>query len=178
MKRTIPALVRGAVNDVPDKVWLHSDDGVLTFADAYARVERAASGLRERGVGLGDRVIITPRNTPDYLLSWFALMEVGAIQVPLNPKSSAGEVAGFVQQVAPALIVTDADLAPTVGAAVAEAGSVAPVADIADALRRRARRPRARGRRRARRRRDDPDVGHHRAFEARDADAPRVRDGG
>ena len=53
-----------------------------------ARVERAASALRERGVGVGDRVLVTPRNTADYLLSWFALMEVGAIQVPVNPKSS------------------------------------------------------------------------------------------
>ena len=114
MKRTIPALVRGAVDDVPDKPWLHSDDGVLTFGDAYARVERAASALRERGVGAGDRVLITPRNTPDYLLGWFALMEVGAIQVPINPKSSAGEVGGFVQQVKPALIITDTGLRPTV----------------------------------------------------------------
>ena len=130
MKRTIPALVRGAVNDVPDKAWLHSDDGVLTFAEAYARVERAASALRERGVGVGDRVLVTPRNTPDYLLSWFALMEVGAIQVPINPKSSVAEIAGFVQQVEPALVVTDADLAPTVEQAVRETGSRAPSADI------------------------------------------------
>ena len=131
MKRTIPALVRGAVDEAPDKPWLHSDDGVLTFGDAYARVERAASALRERGVGVGDRVLITPRNTADYLLSWFALMEVGAIQVPINPKSSAGEVGGFVQQVAPALIVTDTGLAPTVDEAMRAVGSTAPVADIA-----------------------------------------------
>jgi crotonobetaine/carnitine-CoA ligase len=132
VKRTIPAFVRDAVNDAPDKAWLHSDAGVLTYAEAYARVERAASGLRARGVGVGDRVLITPRNTPDYLLSWFALMEVGAIQVPLNPKSSAGEIAGFVQQVGPALIVSDTDLMPTVDVAVREARSDAPAADLAD----------------------------------------------
>ena len=39
-------------------------------------------------------------------------MEVGAIQVPINPKGSAEEFAGFVAQVAPALIVTDDALAP------------------------------------------------------------------
>ena len=71
-----------------DKTWLLTPDGELTYAQMFARVERAASALRERGVGVGDRVLVTPRNTADYLLSWFALMEVGAIQVPVNPKSS------------------------------------------------------------------------------------------
>ena len=132
MKRTIPEFVRAAVNDAAAKVWLHSHAGELTYADMLARVERAASALRDLGIGPGDRVLTTPRNTPDYLLSWFALMDVGAIQVPLNPKSSAGEIAGFVRQVDPALIVTDAELAPTVDAAGREAGASVPRADVAE----------------------------------------------
>src|SRR6185295_17793735 len=99
------------------KPWLFSPDGQLTYAEMLARVERAASGLRALGVVRDDRVLVTPRNTPDYLLSWFALMEVGAIQVPINPKSSEAEIAGFVQQVEPALVVTDPELAPLVGSA-------------------------------------------------------------
>src|SRR5881398_2683680 len=94
------------------------------------RVECAASGLRALGVGAGDRVLVTPRNTPDYLLSWFALMEVGAIQVPLNPKSATGEIAGFLQQVSPELVVTDAELAATVDDAMRAAASTAPVVDV------------------------------------------------
>jgi len=123
--RTIPGLVRAAVDAAGDKVWLRSTHGELTYAHMQARVERAASGLRARGVQRGDRVLVTPRNTPDYLLSWFALMEAGAIQVPINPKSSEAEVAGFVQQVAPALVVTDPALAPLVGAGV-------PLVDVAE----------------------------------------------
>ena len=115
--RTIPELIRAAVDDAGDKVWLLTHDGELTYAQMLARVERAASALRATGVQRGDRVLTTPRNTADYLLSWFALMEVGAIQVPVNPKSSEAEVAGFVQQVDPALVVTDPDLAPLVPAA-------------------------------------------------------------
>jgi len=119
--RSIPALVRAAVDDAGDKTWLLTPDGELTYAQMLARVECAASALRERGVGVGDRVLVTPRNTADYLLSWFALMEVGAIQVPVNPKSSVAELAGFVSQVSPALIVTDIDLAAAVDAAVVDA---------------------------------------------------------
>jgi crotonobetaine/carnitine-CoA ligase len=108
--RTIPSFVRAAVDAVPGKAWLHSDDGVLTYADAQERVERAASGLRSAGVGRGDRVLVIARNTPDHLLVWFALMEVGAIQVPVNPASSDDELAGFVEQVEPLLVVDDATL--------------------------------------------------------------------
>jgi len=111
MFRTIPTLVRSAVDAAGEKTWLVTDDVEYTYEQAQSRVERAASGLRSAGIGVGDRVLVTARNTPDYLLSWFALMEVGAIQVPVNPVSSAEELAGFVAQVAPALIVTDKALA-------------------------------------------------------------------
>ena len=56
-------------------------------------------------------MLVIARNTADYLLLWFALMEVGAIQVPVNPASSDAERAGFVAQVQPALVVDDAQLA-------------------------------------------------------------------
>ncbi len=110
MPRTIPNLVRAAVEAVPGKTWLVTDGEELTYAAMQERVERAASGLRGAGVGPGDRVLVTPRNTADFLLSWFALMEVGAIQVPLNPKSTPEELAGFVRQVDPRLTITDAAL--------------------------------------------------------------------
>ena len=110
LARTIPTLFRSAVDDVPEKAWLHSDDGVLTYAEALGRVDRAASGLRVAGIERGDRVLVTARNTADYLLLWFALMDVGAIQVPVNPAGSDAELAGFVAQVQPKLIVDDAQL--------------------------------------------------------------------
>jgi hypothetical protein len=50
-RRTIPAMFRGAVDEVPDRAWLRSDDGVLTYGSALERIERAASALREEGIG-------------------------------------------------------------------------------------------------------------------------------
>ena len=122
MKRSIPILVRAAVDDAGDKTWLHTPACTLTYAQTLDRVERAASALRGRGIGVGDRVLVTPRNTADYLLSWLAVMDVGAIQVPVNPKSSVAELAGFINQVRPTLIITDPDLAATVDAALRDAG--------------------------------------------------------
>lgn len=115
MKRTIPTLIRQAVDAAADSTWLLAGDNVITYSQAMDQIERAASALRAAGVRAGDRVLVTARNTPEYLLGWLALMEVGAVQVPVNPKSSRDELAGFVQQATPRLIVTDHDLAPLVG---------------------------------------------------------------
>ncbi|HEX6312006.1 MAG TPA: AMP-binding protein [Acidimicrobiia bacterium] len=132
MQRTIPRHFRSAVDEVPDATWLLAGDDELTYAEAQARIERLASGLRAAGVVPHDRVLVTARNEPDYVLAWLALMEVGATQVPVNPKSTAAELAGFVRQVDPALVVTDGGLASTVDAALAQAGSRTPRADVAE----------------------------------------------
>ena len=84
------------------------------------------------GVRAGDRVLVTATSTPDVLLAWLGLMEVGAVQVPIDPRSSPDEIAGFVRQAAPGLIVTDAELAPRVEAAARGAASAATVVDVAD----------------------------------------------
>ena len=115
--RTIPSMFRAAVEDVRDKAWLYSEAGELTYCEAQERIERAASALRAEGVGVGDRVLVTARSTPDYLLTWFALMEVGAIQVPINPQSTAAELDGFLAQVEPRFVVSDANVAALFDAA-------------------------------------------------------------
>ena len=132
MTRTIPDFFRRAVDDAADRPWLLADEASFTYGQAAARVERAASGLRAAGVGAGDRVVVTAKNTPDFLLSWLALMEVGAVQVPVNPKSTAAELGGFLTQVTPRAVVSDDDLMPVVGYAVRETGVGAARLDVAD----------------------------------------------
>ncbi|HEV3353529.1 MAG TPA: AMP-binding protein [Acidimicrobiales bacterium] len=110
MKRTIPAFFRAAVDDAGDRTWLRAGDKTFTYGEALARVVRAATALRTAGVSPGDRVLVTARNTADYLFVWLALMEVGAVQVAINPGGTPAEFDGFVQQVEPTLVLTDDEL--------------------------------------------------------------------
>jgi crotonobetaine/carnitine-CoA ligase len=113
------------VEKVPDKTWLLVSDGRrFTYSQALERVERAAGWLRATGIGSGDRVLVTARNTADYLWTWLALMEVGAVQVAVNPAGTDTELAGFVRQVAPRLIVSDSEVTG------AQAIGRAPVSEI------------------------------------------------
>jgi carnitine-CoA ligase len=132
MKRTIPELFRGAVDVAAGRTWLLAGDLAHSYSEALEHVERAAGALRAAGVDRGDRVLVTARNTPEYLLGWLALMEVGAVQVPVNPKSTPAELAGFVHQVRPRLVVTDADLAPPVDEAIADVGARAGRVDVGE----------------------------------------------
>jgi carnitine-CoA ligase len=115
---TIPRLLATAAARNPDGAWLRSDEEEpLTFAAAAARVAGLASALREAGIRRGDLVMVTARTTPPYLLCWLALASLGAVTVPVNPRSAAAELAGLVRQVTPRALITDADLGELVEAA-------------------------------------------------------------
>ena len=118
MLRTIPQLLADAAARDPDGSWIRSDDSELTFAAAAGAVGARAATLRAHGVQHGDRVALTARTTPPYLLTWLAIASLGAIAVPLNPASSPAEFAGLLAQTRPKLVITDDELRPNFEAAV------------------------------------------------------------
>ncbi len=122
---TIPELFDEAVAAAPSRVWLRTDGRTFTFSEAQALVERAASAMGRLGVSPGDLVLVTARNTPEYLFAWLATTCSGAIVVAVNPLAGEHELQALIGQVRPRLVVTDAE-AP---AAVREAG--ATTADVA-----------------------------------------------
>ena len=111
VKRTIPLLFDAAVDAVPSKTWLRHEDRSFTYAEAHVAIATAAGTLSGRGVGPGDLVLVTLRNTPEYLFTWLALMRRGAILVAANPASTQAELAGLAGQTEPRLVVGDAGVA-------------------------------------------------------------------
>jgi crotonobetaine/carnitine-CoA ligase len=112
VQQTITGVLTDAATRNPDGVWLRTDDGQLTFGAAHALVAMAAARLTDAGVGRGDRVVLTARSTPPYLLSWLAICSIGAIAVPTNPAGSAAELAGLIGQVRPRLLISDPEMPP------------------------------------------------------------------
>src|SRR5690242_8111079 len=108
MPETIPELFDEAVAAAPDKVWLVAGDESFTYAEARDRIGRAAAALLASGLGPGDLVLATMRNTPEYLFTWLASAYAGTIIVTANPRSAEAELAGLVGQVRPRLVVSDA----------------------------------------------------------------------
>jgi crotonobetaine/carnitine-CoA ligase len=111
MKRTIPHLFDAAVEAGPSKTWLLYEDRAFTYEEASAAIAGGAAALAGLGVGQGDLVLVTLRNTPEYLFTWLALMRLGAILVAANPVSTQAELAGLAGQTEPRLVVGDAGVA-------------------------------------------------------------------
>jgi len=64
----------------------------ISHDEFYSEVKRAALGLAALGVGPGDRVAILSENRPEWLISDFACVMLGAISVPFYPVLPADQV--------------------------------------------------------------------------------------
>jgi carnitine-CoA ligase len=107
--RTIPALLGAAAAREGGRTWLRSDDLRVSFAAAAAWVAQVAERLAAEGVGRGDLLAMTARNTPEHLVTLLATTALGAIAVPANPASSEAELAGLLAQVSPRALVSDGE---------------------------------------------------------------------
>ncbi len=68
-----------------DATFVVYDDERLSFAEAWAEAARIAHVLvHDHGVGPGDRVAISMRNYPEWVLTFCAATSIGAIAVALN----------------------------------------------------------------------------------------------
>src|ERR1700743_1135480 len=94
---TVWQVVAGNARRPPGKVaYVQVDDDrrrrVLTYAEVAERAERLSEGLFGIGVRRGDRVAIWMTNRPEWIISYFAVMRLGAVLVPLNTWLTAPEI--------------------------------------------------------------------------------------
>jgi acyl-CoA synthetase (AMP-forming)/AMP-acid ligase II len=103
----------GALGDLvasvgaPDDVLVY--EGVersYTRAEVEDSIGRLAEALRTAGVQPGNAVAVSLPNGVGVIVALFAVWEVGAVYVPVNPRLSDAEVAHVLEQVPPAVAVT------------------------------------------------------------------------
>jgi long-chain acyl-CoA synthetase len=86
----------------------------LAFPEFEAMVRKAQGILLDAGVHPNDRVAILAANKPEWLASYFAIMAIGAVVIPINPALTAPEAAYIIDDGKPALAFVDLDLSPTI----------------------------------------------------------------
>ena len=80
----------------------------LTFADHERRVASVAAALANRGVGAGDRVAILAANCPEWIITFWATVSLGAVAVACNGWWTRDEIVHALAHTTPALLVADA----------------------------------------------------------------------
>jgi acyl-CoA synthetase (AMP-forming)/AMP-acid ligase II len=91
---TIPEALDRAARTWPDRAALHFlDTGErLTWSQLRAVVARVRSALEALGLRAGDKVGLLLRNQLEFPLAWLAVIEAGAVAVPVNPRYTRREV--------------------------------------------------------------------------------------
>ncbi len=69
-----------------------------TFAEVRARIDEVARGLIALGVMPGDHVALWMMNRPEWIFTMFALMRIGAVQVPVNTRFRTHDLAYLLKQ--------------------------------------------------------------------------------
>ncbi|MFZ1679712.1 MAG: AMP-binding protein, partial [Rhizobiaceae bacterium] len=94
-----------ARNDAPF-LWL-PDGRILSHSGFFALTGRFAAALAQRGVMAGDRVAAQTRKSAEALALYAACVRLGAIYLPLNTAYTPAEIAYFVNDAEPRLLVAD-----------------------------------------------------------------------
>src|SRR5262249_14758897 len=76
----------------PQRAAVRMDDYVLSYEALDDAVSRAATMLRDHGVGPGDRVALMLPNVPAFPIAYYAALRAGAVVVPMNPLPRQREV--------------------------------------------------------------------------------------
>jgi acyl-CoA synthetase (AMP-forming)/AMP-acid ligase II len=86
-------MLRRSVDEVPTAEALVELDGPrMTYQELWDRAARVAGGLREAGLGRGDRVAVRHGNKLEWVLAFFGTQLAGGVVVPVNTRFAEPEV--------------------------------------------------------------------------------------
>ncbi len=102
---TIPALLAWGADTWGTTELLVQDEVRLTYADAERQSAAFAAMLLGHGIGKGARVGVLLPNGVEFLVTWLAIVRIGAVAVPISTLSSAAELARILRSSGVSLLV-------------------------------------------------------------------------
>ncbi|MGZ8176957.1 amino acid adenylation domain-containing protein [Williamsia sp. SKLECPSW1] len=123
---TLPGVFARAAASFPDDIALDDGEITLTYAALDRRSAAVGAALVEAGVHPGDRVaMMLPRSVASVVATW-AIVRVGAVLVPVDPRFPADRVSRMVAMTDVRVAIADGDAADLVVVGVdAERGETA-----------------------------------------------------
>ncbi|MFV8781405.1 AMP-binding protein [Microbulbifer sp. SA54] len=90
----------------PNNTAIRFENGVVTFADLYKRVNALAFYLYTTGVGPGKFVTVLLDPSEDVVVAMLAIFRVGAIYTPLDPLHPDSQIVDRAQEILPSITIT------------------------------------------------------------------------
>jgi len=118
--KTMVEILRETAEKVPDRDALRFYDKAITYRELVGLVQAFASALQRIGVEKGDRVAIMLPNCPQYVISYYGILSVGAVVTQVNPMLVERELTFLLNDSGAETIVVLGDLYQRVKAAQAK----------------------------------------------------------
>src|SRR5689334_21284859 len=67
-----------------DKIAIECGDRRISYRDLHAAVNQVGNALRKLGVRVEERVLLLLHDSPEFAMSFFGTIKIGAVAVPVN----------------------------------------------------------------------------------------------
>lgn len=100
-----------------DKLFMiyESKDGRVSriaYGEAHEQITRAANLFLELGIQKGDRVAVQLFNSPEFIYTWFGLLKIGAVIVPMNVHYKSAECRYIMNKCGASCLLTEEQFIP------------------------------------------------------------------
>ncbi|OQX57321.1 hypothetical protein B5M50_05960 [candidate division KSB1 bacterium 4484_219] len=85
-------LILNSARQYASNIALSFGSDSVSYQHLYETICRLAQGLHQLGIRKGDRVAVMLPNIPQFPISYYAILKIGAICVPINIMSKAKEI--------------------------------------------------------------------------------------
>jgi crotonobetaine/carnitine-CoA ligase len=128
----LAALVDDQAARFGDRVLAVFDDDTVTYAQAPERAGRVAAGLRDLGVTEGDRVAVMVTNRSEFLYTWFGILKLAAIEVPIHDAARGPGISHILNTTGAKVLIVEDTFVDHVQPYLAECPSVEHVVVVGD----------------------------------------------
>jgi len=112
--KSIPQILKESSQQYPNHTSMTFYHKKFTYKELYLSVNAFASSLQVNGIQKGDRVAIMLPNCPQYIISYYGILTVGAIVTQINPMSVERELLHLINDSGAETIVVLGSLYPIV----------------------------------------------------------------
>lgn len=104
----------------PDHNALIFYDAPITYRRLLQEVETMAGHLQAQGVAKGDRVLLYMQNSPQYVISYYAILRADAVVIPVNPMNRSAELEHYIADTGARVCLAGQELADFIAPLIAD----------------------------------------------------------
>lgn len=118
----------------PNRPALASGATRMSFADLREAAAGVARALCADGVSKGDRVCVLVENVPEYIVSYFGILAIGAVYVPLNWRLHSTEHVLLMRNSEPKVLIASSAFRESISAASAGVPSLRRIVTVGETM--------------------------------------------